>query len=50
MPPRYGTTEVNKPYLRRILSETIVAGDINGDCIVNLKDFAIMAIHWLEEY
>jgi len=29
--------------------ETIVAGDINGDCIVNLKDFALIAFHWLEE-
>jgi hypothetical protein len=30
--------------------ETPVAGDINGDCIINLKDFAIMAFHWLEEH
>jgi hypothetical protein len=29
--------------------QTIVAGDVNGDCIVNFKDFAIMALHWLED-
>jgi hypothetical protein len=29
--------------------ETIVAGDINGDCKVDFKDFAFMAFHWLEE-
>jgi len=25
------------------------AGDINGDCKVNLSDYAILASHWLEE-
>jgi len=30
--------------------ETIVAGDINGDCEVNLTDFALMAFHLLEEH
>ena len=24
------------------------AGDIDGDCEVDFKDFAIMALHWLE--
>jgi hypothetical protein len=33
------------PYLRRYL-----AGDINKDGIVNFKDFAIVALKWLEEY
>jgi len=33
------------PYLRRYL-----AGDINKDGIVNFKDFAIVALQWLEEY
>ncbi len=26
-----------------------IPGDINGDCIVDFKDFAIMAAHWLEQ-
>jgi len=44
-----GTAEASKSYFGEPLCETIVAGDINGDCIVNLKDFAFMAFHWLEE-
>jgi hypothetical protein len=45
-----GTAEASKSYFGEPPCETIVAGDINGDCIVNLKDFALMAFHWLEEY
>jgi len=45
-----GTEEASKSYFGQPPCETIVAGDINGDCIVNLKDFAIVALHWLEEY
>lgn len=44
-----GTLEASKSYFGKPPCETIVAGDINGDCIVNLKDFALMAYHWLEE-
>jgi hypothetical protein len=45
-----GTAEASKSYFGEPVCETIVAGDINGDCIVNLKDFALMALHWLEEH
>jgi len=46
----YGeTAEASKSYFGEPLCETIVAGDINGDCIVNFKDFALMACHWLEQ-
>jgi hypothetical protein len=45
-----GTAEASKSYFGQPVCETIIAGDINGDCIVNLKDFAIMAFHWLEEH
>jgi len=45
-----GTVEASKSYFGEPVCETIVAGDINGDCIVNFKDFAFMALHWLEEY
>jgi hypothetical protein len=45
-----GTAEASKSYFGDPVCETIVAGDINGDCIVNLKDFAIMAYHWLEQH
>jgi len=44
-----GTIEASKSYFGEPVCETIVAGDINGDCIVNFKDFALMTYHWLEE-
>jgi len=43
-----GTAEASKSYFGKPVCETIVAGDINGDCTVNFKDFALMALHWLE--
>ncbi len=45
-----GTAEASKSYFGEPLCETIVAGDINGDCEVNFLDFRIMALHWLFEY
>jgi hypothetical protein len=44
-----GTIEASKSYFGEPICETIVAGDINGDCKVDFKDFALMAFHWLEE-
>ena len=44
-----GTTEASKSYFNKPPCELIVAGDINGDCIVNFVDFAFMALHWLED-
>jgi len=44
-----GTAEASKSYFGEPLCETIIAGDINGDCNVNFQDFATMALHWLEE-
>ncbi|UCD29281.1 MAG: hypothetical protein JSV03_02030, partial [Planctomycetota bacterium] len=43
-----GTAEASKSYFGEPVCEIIVAGDINGDCKVDFKDFAIMALHWLE--
>ncbi|MCX5638154.1 MAG: hypothetical protein NTX52_10765 [Planctomycetota bacterium] len=45
-----GTEEASKSYFGKPPCETIMAGDINGDCVVNFKDFALMAFHWLEEH
>ncbi|MBL7154575.1 MAG: right-handed parallel beta-helix repeat-containing protein, partial [Phycisphaerae bacterium] len=42
-----GTTETSKSYFGKPPCETIVAGDINGDCIVNSIDYSLMAAHWL---
>jgi predicted outer membrane repeat protein len=45
-----GTAEASKSYFGEPPCETIVAGDINGDCAVNFLDFGLMAAHWLEEH
>ena len=44
-----GTAEASKSYFGEPVCETIVAGDINGDCKVNFLDFRLVASHWLEE-
>ena len=44
-----GTSEASKSYFGKPLCETIVAGDINGDCKVDQTDMDILMIHWLEE-
>jgi hypothetical protein len=44
-----GTAEASKSYFGEPVCETIVAGDIDGDCKVDFKDFALMAVHWLED-
>ena len=43
-----GTSEASKSYFGKPLCETIVAGDINGDCKVDELDMEIMLLHWLE--
>jgi len=43
-----GTTKASKSYFGQPVCETVVAGDINGDCRVDFLDFAFMAFHWLE--
>lgn len=45
-----GTAEASKSYFGKPVCEVIVAGDINGDCTVDLGDFAILARHWLEAH
>lgn len=44
-----GTSEASKSYFGGPVCETIITGDINGDCKVDLSDFVLMANHWLEE-
>ena len=45
-----GTPEASKSYFGEPLCETIIAGDINGDCKVNETDFEILMNHWLEDH
>ena len=44
-----GTEQASKSYFGEPVCEIIVAGDINGDCKVNLIDFAFMALQWQED-
>ena len=44
-----GTVHASKSYFDEPVCETIVAGDINGDCKVNFLDFRLMAMHWLRD-
>ena len=44
-----GTDEASKSYFGGPTCETITAGDVNGDCIVDYRDFQLMALHWCEE-
>ncbi len=44
-----GTVKASKSYFGEPVCETIVAGDVNGDCIINFMDFRIMALHWCED-
>jgi hypothetical protein len=44
-----GTTEAGKSWFGQAPCETIIAGDINGDCRVDWRDFAILSRHWLED-
>jgi hypothetical protein len=43
-----GTVEASKSWFGGPPCEIIVAGDINGDCVVDFLDFGIMGLHWLE--
>jgi len=35
-----------KVYLGEPLCETVIVGDLNGDCVVDLVDIAVMALNW----
>ena len=42
-----GTAEASKSYFGEPPCETIIAGDINGDCKVDLADLSLLLDHWL---
>jgi len=44
-----GTAEGSKSYFGKPACGTIVAGDVNGDCVIDFKDFGLMALHWAED-
>jgi hypothetical protein len=41
-----GTPEASKSYFGKPMCETIMAGDINGDCMVDCVDLALLMRHW----
>ena len=43
------TPKASKSYFGAPPCQTIVAGDINGDCEVNFLDFRLIAFHWSED-
>jgi len=43
------TPQASRSYFNAPPCKTITAGDINGDCTINFKDFALMATHWAED-
>ncbi|MBL7152165.1 MAG: hypothetical protein ISS79_00490 [Phycisphaerae bacterium] len=45
-----GTGEASKSYFGKPPCETIMAGDVNGDCEINFEDLRLMALHWCEEW
>ena len=45
-----GTAEASKSYFGKPVCDTIVAGDINGDCKVDEADLEILMLHWLENH
>ncbi len=42
-----GTAEASKSYFNTKPCETVMAGDINGDCKVDFLDLQILSSHWL---
>ncbi len=43
-----GTAQASKSHFGQAPCDSIVAGDLNGDCQVDFKDLAIMALHWTD--
>jgi len=44
----YGAgNRAGKSYFGEPVCETIIAGDINGDCVVDFEDLTIMISHWM---
>jgi len=44
-----GTEEASKSYFGKPACETVMAGDVNGDCEIDFEDFRLMALHWRED-
>lgn len=47
--PLNGHTVYAETVLPTIICSEAIAGDVNGDCVVDFKDFAYMVSNWLED-
>ena len=45
-----GTAEASKSWFGEPPCETVMAGDINGDCAVDWRDFGFFGAHWLDDH
>jgi len=44
-----GTAKASKSWFGGPPCQRIVAGDVNGDCVVDFRDLAFVTMHWLED-
>ncbi|MHC4743971.1 MAG: right-handed parallel beta-helix repeat-containing protein [Planctomycetota bacterium] len=44
-----GTAEASKSYFGKAACETVMAGDVNGDCVIDFRDLQLMSLHWCED-
>ena len=45
-----GTAYASRSYFGKPVCPVIMAGDINGDCMVDQWDMELLLLHWLEEF
>ncbi len=44
-----GTAEASKSYFGKPVCETIIAGDVNGDCKIDYQDVFFLSLNWLAD-
>jgi predicted outer membrane repeat protein len=44
-----GTAQGSKSYFGKAGCETVMAGDVNGDCAIDFRDLELMSLHWCED-
>jgi hypothetical protein len=45
-----GMVKASESYFGKPLCETVIAGDINADREVNIRDFVFIALHRMQDY
>jgi len=44
-----GKAEASKSYFGKTPCQTVISGDVNGDCLVDFRDMLVLSTHWLEQ-